>query len=560
MLSFALRQLHLPWYWVFVVIFGLYALWLLWTIGFGYAHEITGWRHPGRPSRMHRLLFQIHTGLHLDSKRTFGDEAHLKKAAGNTNRATPEGLAVYWTPTKRWHRALRNNAIVAAWLSAWAGMAIDPGLTIKCIVELILTVILCSILWGIHRARQRHRRKHPIGKPALTMSNKAKAVFSHDENTVDSKPRLVVTDQPQLESEVPTGVLSTLLADTMGASPAEVERGLKLSPDRGELKLPDRFSAVNRLREPVEEVILAHTEGKVRFRWSTTTNPRMLTWVPVVSGLPKTATFREYVAAIEGLPRGKFAVGIDEDKQVYATSHAGDTPWHLRAADSGTGKSTGFLVKAAQICHNDPDADLYCIDTKQVSFEHLRNIPGVQVYDDPESHMDDIWNVFYEIEHILRQRYTAVREGRARPEDFNDIWLLVDEGNDLSGNLKSYYKKYIMKPGETVTPPIWSEAIAPILRLGRQANIRGEMMFQDVTDRALGGESLKMAFGVYGMSISKKGQWDRIVGPPAPAFQTGPGRICMVQGSSQTWVQGFYDEPEWLREYALANRRGRAAA
>jgi hypothetical protein len=560
MIGLLLRSLHLQDWVVFVVIYGLYAFWALWTVGFGYAHDITGWRHPGRPSRMHRLLFQVHTGLHLDPKRTYGDEAKLKKTAGDTTRATPEGLAVYWTTTTRWQRAIRNNALVATWLTAWCGIIIDPVDTLRAIVWLICAALVLFVVHFTRKARRRHIRKHPIGKPAISMTGKAKAVFSHDEQTVENKARLTVTEEPQLESEVPVGVLATLLADQMGASPAEVERGLRLTPERGELRLPDRYPALVKQRGQVEEVLEAHTDGRVRFRWSTTTNPRMLTWHPIVSGLPAAATFRDYLTDIEGLVRGKYAVGVQEDKSVYVTSHNGDTPWHLRAADSGTGKSTGFLVKAAQICHNDPWADLYCIDTKQVSFEYLRGIPGVHVYDNPESEMDKIWDVFYILEDMLRKRYTAIRTGQKRPEDFNDIWVLVDEGNDLSGNLKSYYKRFKMPTGGPVTPPIWSEAIAPLLRLGRQANMRGEMMFQDVTDKALGGESLKAAFGVFGMSISKKGQWDRIVGPPAPSFQTGPGRICMVKGSEQTWVQGFYDDSQFLHDYALENRKGRAAA
>ena len=45
----------------------------------------------------------------------------------------------------------------------------------------------------------------------------------------------------------------------------------------------------------------------------------------------------------------------------------------------------GFLVKAATVAHADPNADIYCVDTKQVSFEYLRDIPGIYVWSNPQS-------------------------------------------------------------------------------------------------------------------------------------------------------------------------------
>src|SRR5262249_3461506 len=163
--------------------------------------------------------------------------------------------------------------------------------------------------------------------------------------------------------------------------------------------------------------------------------------------------------------------------------HNGDTPWHLRSAGPGSGKSTGFFVKAVQICHRDPMADLYCIDTKQVSFEDMHGIPGVHIYNDPEAHMGDIWRVFFVIEGLMRDRYTALREHRATLDDFNDIWLLVDEGNDLANQLKLFYQQNMKKSSDPAQPNIWPDAIAPIINLGRQVKIRGEWMFQNMTDR-----------------------------------------------------------------------------
>jgi hypothetical protein len=52
-----------------------------------------------------------------------------------------------------------------------------------------------------------------------------------------------------------------------------------------------------------------------------------------------------------------------------------------------------------------------------------------------------------------------------------------------------------------------------------------------------------------------KNQWGRIIGGDYEEPKAGQGRIRMCQGPSKVWVQGFYDDPQYLREYAMANRR-----
>ena len=122
----------------------------------------------------------------------------------------------------------------------------------------------------------------------------------------------------------------------------------------------------------------------------------------------------------------------------------------------------------------------------------LSCIPRVHIFDDPVTGMDKIWGGLYSLAGILESRYTAVREGRARLTDFHDIWVFVDEGNHLGGKLKTYWTKNL---GETsASPSIWAEAIAPLLQQGRQANMFGEFMFQDLTDRAMGGSSPEPRF------------------------------------------------------------------
>jgi hypothetical protein len=552
MTELLLKNSHLPALQMFGIVFGVYFIILGTTLINGYGREITGWRHAGRPSRMHQVMFRIHTGLHLHPDRTYADERARNRLVGGKTSGS------YYHPWKRWHRAVRNNLIIFGWLAAMAGFALNGAVTVECVTLVMFATVIALLVVFVRKRRRLYRVRRPVTAPALSYTRRAKTVMGLDPTTVASRPKLEIEEAPQLRSEVPTRVIATLLSDQMNCSAEEAARLIKITPDMGEMRMPDRFPAFAKQKDDIEEIIRTHTIGQISFSWSTTTHPRMFSWKPINSGLPSMVMFQDYVDKIQTVKPGDFAVGLNENKEMYVATHGGDYPWHCRSAAAGTGKTTGFLVKAAQICYNDPLAELYCIDTKQISFEPLHGIPGVHIFDNPQGDMKSIWNVFYILEQIMRERYAAVRERRATLADFNDIWVLVDEGNDLAAWLKSYYNRHVKASGDPAQPPIWAECVGPLLRVGRQARMRGEFMLQDMTDRAMGGESLKMAFGVFGMAGYKKSQWDRIVGPPAPPLMSGPGRICMVKGNEQTWVQGFYAEEQYLHDYALENRKAMA--
>jgi hypothetical protein len=555
MSDFALHALHAPWWVPFVFWFGLYIVMACAWILNGYGQEYLGWRHPGRPGKIHRVLVRFHTGLHIHPDRSYGDERLSRRTAAGTSRATAEGNIVYFTPRSRGYRALRNNLIVIVVLVILSCMADSPADTVRAITIAIFLVLLWKLTVLVLRARASYRKAHPVSQPALATTKIARQVFINDPLTAGARPVLEDEEKPQLEG-VPRNVLASLLAGKMNCSTAEVMTRLKMSPEQGSLQLPDTFGALLREREPIQEVIEAHTVGKVRFAWKTTETPRMLVWVPViVPKLPDMVRFRDHLAAIEALGPRETGLGVRADRSMYVQSHNGDLPWWCRFMGSGTGKSMSFLVKAAQIAHKDPLAQIYCIDTKQVSFEALHGIPGIYIFDNPVTEMDKIWKAFYDLNGQLESRYTAVREKRKRLSEFHDIWVFCDEGNHLGGKLKTYWTKTL---GETsASPVIWAEAIAPLLQQGRQANMFGEFMFQDLTDRAMGGQSLKFAFSAFCAAGFQPNQFTRTIGPPAMDCIEGPGKILVCQGNKRTWTQGFMDDEQWLHDYALENRRGR---
>ena len=543
---------------LWLCVIGAYYLWMSLMAFDGYFRQIIG--HSHHHSHIHKLIWQFHTGLHIDPMRSYGDEKRLRKSAASTNHATPEGAIVYFTTWTRGKRAARRNLIVIGILSLIFGLLVNPGVTLQIFTSTFIIVFALVIVYLVYNVRQQARLR-PARKiaPRLLTKNKSVLAATGHPPTTYIAGGTVTSEKPQLDRAVPLSIMSQLLAESIGCSPAETDKLLTIGSDRGTLMLPDHYPALGKQREVLQEIVQGQTKGTISFSWQTTKTPRMVVWVPVVNTLPARVPFSNYVSTLEGLKTGEFGVGLTMGHSVYVSSHNGDTPWHLRSASSGTGKSMGFMCKLAQICHNDPDAEIYCIDTKQVSFEAAHGVPNVHIYDNPESEMREIWRIPYVLEGIMRSRYSELRRRRAKISDYNNIWVLVDEGNDLSGFYRDYYAKHVKSTGDPAQPTVWLEAIAPLINLGRQVKIRGEWMFQNMTDKVLGGVSLRDSFNPVGMAGYKKNQWQRIIGTsPVPECQKGPGRICMVTGSTTTWVQGFSDDtPGWefLRDYALNGRR-----
>jgi hypothetical protein len=547
------RHFHLPLWIPFAFWFGLYIIAASVFIINGYSRELfgTGLYHIGR---IHKVLFHLHTGRHIRGGHSYGDERDLWRTARPNYRTTPGGQTVYYHAWSRGLRALRNNTIVVLILCMMAGMDIDPRSTVIALTLLSWCAAMAWIAVKVRSARAKRDRARPAQfrpvqfRPSFRVASPAAAVVP------DATPKVTAEDRPQLAG-APKSTIATLLAGEMGCSPAEISERMTLTSQQGAVRLPDAYPAKPKQQEAVEEVISVHTKGKIGFSWNTTQTPRTLTWHPVkINSLPSYARFRDYLDELEKLGPREFGVGPKDDGSVYVSSHNGDFPLHCRSAGPGTGKTTGFMIKAAQICHKDPEADLYCVDTKQVSFDPLRDIPGVYVFDNPMTEMDEIWKVFYTIYGLMRDRYAAKQQKRRSFVDFNDIWMLVDEGNDLASTLKSYSKN-VLKDGATAS--VWGEAVGPIMRMGRECRIFGEWMFQDLDGRMFGGETLKTAFSLFGMAGFSEQQLKRIIGPPGEECLEGPGRILMCKGNKREWVQGFHDDIDFLYEYALVNRKGR---
>jgi hypothetical protein len=423
-----------------------------------------------------------------------------------------------------WHNlCISLSALTAVGLTLY-GLAADKLLTAACLIAAAAGAAGFGVLAGIRRARAVHRNRAVIAPLAVA----AEAIIDPDRSLSTNRGSMIEMERDWLTRK---------------------------SGQLGVMTLPDAFHANDLQRESLENLISARLPVPVRFSWRTREMPQQVRII-AAPPLPRKVLFRDHLDAIEALGPGVFAVGLDGHGNLYAESHNGDTPWTARSMNSGTGKSVMFAVKAAQIAHKNPAARIVCVDTKQVSFAPLRGIPGIEIYDDP-SDMGSIYSVFGSLAATMRDRYTALKADPAAADDMNDIWLFVDEGNDLAVQLQAYWQRELRESAkDPKTPPVWLDSIGPLVWQGRQVKIRGTFALQSLMEKYVGGINLRPSFGVIGMAGYKPSQFRSIIGTtPVPALQTGPGRILMCRGSDEEWVQSLYDDPGYLRAYAEANRR-----
>lgn len=471
---------------------------------------------------MHNLIGRALTLRRLDGKRktdaTFWAQSSDRASGKSRGRHHRAGL----------HNLAITVSVLAVASSALYGLLTARTLTLACLLAAALAAAVLGALAAIRAARRWHRNRAVIAPLAVA----AEAIID------------------------PGGSLGTRRGSMIEMGPDWLTR--KTGP-LGVMTLPDRFHANEGERTALENLISARLPVPVRFTWQTRKMPQQVRII-AAPPLPKMVLFRDHLEAIEALEPGVFAVGLDANGDLYTESHNGDTPWTARSMGSGTGKSAGFAVKAAQIAHKDPAARIVCVDTKQVSFAPLRGIQNIEIYDDPFD-MASMYQVFYRLAGEMRDRYGRLKADPAAIDDMEDIWLLVDEGNDLAVQLQAYWQRDLRESAkDPKTPPVWLEAIGPLVWQGRQVKIRGTFALQNFMEKYVGGINLRPAFPVIGMAGYKPSQWRTIVGTtPVPALQTGPGRICMVRGSGERWVQSLYDDPAYLRAYTEANRQMTAA-
>lgn len=357
--------------------------------------------------------------------------------------------------------------------------------------------------------------------------------------------------------------MARALAGIPGTSEQDMESNIELRPDyalikRGEIGrvyFPDTFRAAPAEQEAVNDVLSRRLPMEIDVSWHAPKGKEMQ-YARIVAAppLPKLIRFEDHLDDIRKLKPLEYIIGYDRNSKGKILSHREDKPMKAFSMDSGTGKSTTLRSVIAQIKTVTPNAWIYVFDTKQVSLECFRGIPRVIIHSDP-SQMGDMWNEWERLRGIVRDRYTAFKADPAVAEFFDPIFIFLEEGNDFSVQIKAYWQNELRptlddpQMRKLNNPPIWYD-IANILWQGREVSVFNISVLQNFMEKYFGGISLRPAFGTMGMAGYKPSQWRTIIGTtPVPVRQDGQGRICIVEGREETWIQGLYAEKEWFTKY-----------
>jgi hypothetical protein len=427
------------------------------------------------------------------------------------------------TVTKRHHRAGYKNLLRSiGWMFAfivWViAMVIQP-----LFVGLITALTIVGYLyWRISRVIKRKRARRATRRVVEPLG---KALSS-----------IPATGEADMEKAV------TLVPKWQG-----VTRGTL-----GEIVFPDTFHANEGERTHTENLVQSRIPKPIELLWRTNKMPIKATIV-TAPPLPGRIDFLSKLADLRKCTRGTYITGYDKDDKPYILSHMGDWPMKGYSMNTGTGKSTLLRCQIAQLLHNEPDAMVIIWDTKRVSLSCFAEIPGFTMYNDPRN-MAAMWKGWEDLKALMDDRYAQLEIDPTT--EFDPVYAFLEEGNDFAIQIKAYWRK--TKKAELkskdANPAIWFD-IAEVLFQGREVGIFVSAVEQLFLDKYFGGMSLRGCFGTIGMAGFKPQLFKTINGvPPSLPYQSGQGRICFIEGSNETWVQGLYAPPEVLTRYAAETR------
>lgn len=250
--------------------------------------------------------------------------------------------------------------------------------------------------------------------------------------------------------------------------------------------------------------------------------------------------------AIEAAPPETYILGIDENDEIVALPLVGAEAHIAVSVGTGGGKSALLQSLATQVVRQ--RGTIVGVDPKMVSLRPLKGIEGVFLYNDP-GRGRDMRRALEWVADVVEARFYEMVSGVRK--DFPPLFLYMEESNELTGILKAVWMKTKDKD-DPAQDPIW-EAVAGILRKGRQVNVHAVAVFQDLKDTDFSGVSLGLLFPVKLMGAYAKKQWDRIVGSNVsmPPSERKPGRLVGVKNGQAFRFQAPYaivDNPDLTKD------------
>lgn len=342
--------------------------------------------------------------------------------------------------------------------------------------------------------------------------------------------------------------LSQALGLRLDVAAQEMEKYLHLTKNYhqvkkgkvGRLDLPTHFGGTPGEKQQVEQVISAKIKGALDFVWDTSAGRGGYVQFNAVEPLPTKVDFRDYIEEFKNNKAGEYIAGVTTGKKIHRVSFMGDAVHHAFSFNTGRGKSMFLTMMLMQILIQDSGNRATILDTKMESLIQFLGIPGVTIHADPE-HIEDMVKGAENVYKIMKYRMDAQTKDPSLRGTWPMEMLILEEGNDFAMQLMGWWLG-VKGKGDPATCPFWRTTIAPILWQGRSVNVHMVGVFQNFMERFFGNMSLRMSFGLLGLSGFRPNNWKAMVGTmPAPKAQPGKGRIILTDGDEEIWIQSMYD-------------------
>jgi hypothetical protein len=282
--------------------------------------------------------------------------------------------------------------------------------------------------------------------------------------------------------------------------------------------------------------------------------------------MPSLVYLHEVLDRVEALPEDKTAIGLDDQGNLVSWSWNIENPHGLMNAGSRHGKTETEMAMVCQVLRK--GGKVTYIDVKRVSIQGLKGLPGLTLCDNPRD-MVGIWLTIdawgKELDRRIDERtkdptiefcrdLLALEEVNQLSEMFDEFWETWPEED------KDYRGTILWKPKRAKrTPPVW-RVIKKGVWEGAFANMNVLIAGQNIEAPTVKG--VRNSIGMRLLGGYQPQNWKALVGttpiPPAPPVK---GRWCLINGSTQTWVQALIADLDanksaaiW-RDYARAGRR-----
>ena len=368
--------------------------------------------------------------------------------------------------------------------------------------------------------------------------------------------------------------MGMLLSSVTGTSSSSVEKGVTWNPDYTDAKpgeevarwvLPRGFKATAGEKAMAQEVWQSRVGFSLTFSWQLDADEPVLAMKRAFE-LPKLVHLHEVLAKVEALPEHKTAIGLDDRGGLVCWDWNVENPHGLLNAGSRHGKTETEMAMVGQVLRK--GGKVTYVDVKRVSIQGLKGLPNLTLCDNPR----DMVGIWLTIDAWGKDLDDRIDDRTKDPTcEFDRDLLVLEEVNQLSEMFDEFWENWpeedeewrgtiLWKPKHAKkTPPIWRVVKHGVWE-GAFAKKNVLIAGQNIEAQTVKG--VRNSIGMRLMGGYQPQNWKALVGttpiPPAPPQK---GRWCMINGSSQTWVQALIADLDasksaaiW-RDYARNGRR-----